>query len=314
MNKHLDLKYLYPESEPAPLHVNVIAAMNKRFEEIDHHPSPAMWNDLETTAQYLERMADGKLEPKFYLNALPAGVGKTTLVIEFVKHLIRSEDHRDIGILICVPLLEEIEALIQDIWLAKSDVAVVTGDEEFNKMGSTDANSARVLLTTQQLVERRLQNKINFADLDIFWFDGKPRQVKIWDEALMPWEELTLGVDAITRSASLIRGKNTDLADALVGLAGEIVKLSNGDQYEVLDIETVFEETYDDVHRYLFGGERKLGEEHDRRTAYVLWRLAGKQVRVRHDPAGNKILDWRDQFPEDFAPIVIFDASGRVRI
>jgi hypothetical protein len=41
--------------------------------------------------------------------------------------------------------------------------------------------------------------------------------------------------------------------------------------------------------------------------------LSGKTVRITHDPKGNTLLDYRNHLPADFFPVVILDASGRVR-
>ena len=49
----------------------------------------------------------------------------------------------------------------------------------------------------------------------------------------------------------------------------------------------------------------------DRRAAKTLWSLSGKLVRVRRD--GSVLLHYRDSLPDDFFPVLILDASGRVR-
>jgi hypothetical protein len=51
----------------------------------------------------------------------------------------------------------------------------------------------------------------------------------------------------------------------------------------------------------------------DRRAAYCLWKVSGKKVRVSKDVDGQTIIDWKRNLPDDFFPVVVFDASGRVR-
>jgi hypothetical protein len=42
--------------------------------------------------------------------------------------------------------------------------------------------------------------------------------------------------------------------------------------------------------------------------------LSGKTVSVRRDGAyGNTMLDYRETLPQGLAPLVVLDASGRVR-
>ena len=46
----------------------------------------------------------------------------------------------------------------------------------------------------------------------------------------------------------------------------------------------------------------------------ALWLLSGKTVAVRQDgPYGNTVLDYHETLPEGLAPMVVLDASGRVR-
>jgi hypothetical protein len=60
-------------------------------------------------------------------------------------------------------------------------------------------------------------------------------------------------------------------------------------------------------------GERKTKD--DQRVALTsLWLLSGKTVTIRQDGMqGNTVIDYRDTLPEDLAPMVVLDASGRVR-
>jgi hypothetical protein len=52
----------------------------------------------------------------------------------------------------------------------------------------------------------------------------------------------------------------------------------------------------------------------DQQAITALWLLSGKTVSVRHDGAfGNTVLDYRETLPEGLAPLVVLDASGRVR-
>ena len=52
-------------------------------------------------------------------------------------------------------------------------------------MGKAVVNDAQVLITTQQMVERRL-NGGNFKNASKFHFRGHPRAVRIWDESYLP--------------------------------------------------------------------------------------------------------------------------------
>jgi hypothetical protein len=58
-------------------------------------------------------------------------------------------------------------------------------------------------------------------------------------------------------------------------------------------------------------GQVTLAHEH---ALTELWLLAGKTVSVRRDGAyGNTLLDYHETLPAGLAPLVVLDASGRVR-
>lgn len=58
---------------------------------------------------------------------------------------------------------------------------------------------------------------------------------------------------------------------------------------------------------------RKLRDD-ERAVFTSLWFLSGKTVTVHRDgPLGKAVLDYRETLPPDLAPMVILDASGRVR-
>jgi hypothetical protein len=59
--------------------------------------------------------------------------------------------------------------------------------------------------------------------------------------------------------------------------------------------------------------EKKLKDD-QRMAVSSLWFLSGKTVTIRQDgKMGNTVIDYRDTLPDDLAPMVILDASGRVR-
>jgi len=267
-----------------------------------------MWAGIIDLVDALESMANGTLDPLPYLSPLDPGVGKTEAVVEFIRALMSSRAHRDVGVLICVSRLEEIKTLIEKMQLAKDDVGVYTADDDTNALGSGDIDNARILFVSQQMVNSRLSDGKAFKDLDLLHFGGSPRQVKIWDESMLPAEELTINVDALARLPSLVRKLSFPLADRLHALCEEVRALKNPTTYTVPDLEAEYDLEYEDA-KPLFSKE----PNRDREAAYTLWKLSGKTVRVAHDARGNTLLDYRDHLPDDFFPVVILDASGRVR-
>jgi hypothetical protein len=285
-----------------------ISALRSKFLEYDHAPSEAMWVGISSLVDALESMAKDTLAPLPYLSPLDPGVGKTEAVVEFIRTLLGSRLHRDIGVLICVSRLEEIATLINKMQLAKHHVAVYTTDGDTNALGSHDVDKARVLFITQQMVDSRLSDGKAFKDLSLLHFRGKPRRVKIWDEAMLPAEELTLNVDALARLPSLVRKLSSPLADRLHSLCENVRSLDNATTHKFPDLVVQYGLQYEDA-KPLFSKQ----PTRDRETAYTLWQLSGKSVRITHDLKGNILLDYRNHLPADFFPVIILDASGRVR-
>jgi hypothetical protein len=282
---------------------------------------PDVWKEQEITAKYLENMANGKLEPKAYLNSLWTGASKTSLMVCYVGVHVRLPEYEDVGILICVPFLNQIPELIKQTKLAPSQYAVYVskdatyeengGRKKYNDLGNPRVNEAQVLFTTQQMIETRLAEGKNFSDLDYMHYRGRPRKVKIWDEALVPWEELILGVFTLAAMPGLVGRLKNDLARKLLDIAAELKDKKEG-LYQFPNLEQEYGVSWHDLQNEVLTN-RDRHPSYIRRAAYTLWKISGKQVRITRDVDGNTILDWKQSLPDDFFPVVVFDASGRVR-
>jgi hypothetical protein len=146
-----------PQETQPKLSEATLAGLRAAFAASDHHPSEQMWEALTALASVLENMVEGRCAPKVYLSSLDPGVGKTQSVVHFVRALMASEAHKGVGVLLCLSRLQEISALVQEMALAETNYAVLTGNEVLNKLGLgiERANEAQVLFTTQSMIERR---------------------------------------------------------------------------------------------------------------------------------------------------------------
>jgi hypothetical protein len=278
-----------------------------------NYRSPEMRADLHKTAIHMDRIINGEVDPKYYLCDLPTGTGKTSLITGYA-HLL-SVRHPDQGVLICVPNIREIDDLVQRLkffGMNEAQIYVYTSDNKANALGCPHdkGNDASICITTQQMVKSRLFKVARFADLTEFHFKGKSRTLKLWDEALIPWEELALTVDEIAKLPSIVRRYNPSLADRLLDVSEEVRKLDNA-KYEFPDLvaECGFRE--DDFKKDVLAWR----DDSDRARLLVrtLISLCGRSVRVSKDRDLNTVLNWQNHIPDDFLPALIFDASGRVR-
>jgi hypothetical protein len=189
----------FQEAGTPTLTDEIIAGVKRRFAEYGHSPSPQHWSGLEAIAANIEAQASGTAAPNFYLSSLPTGMGKTTVLIESLRALVGRPEFEDVGAVIFVNQLEQISRLIEESGLDEHQYAVRTGkqNEELNALGNEDPREAQVLFTTQQKLPHLLRFQKDFPEISFFQFRGTPRGVRIWDEAILPAEPLTLTADEI---------------------------------------------------------------------------------------------------------------------
>lgn len=304
-----------------PLATTTITTLQDFFDvKVGHHPSTAMWQGLADLAQILERMANGDCPRQFYLSSLDPGVGKTQTIVHFIRALLSSPAHEDVGVIICVSRLNEIKSLTQGMGLSDDQYAILTADKKLNSLGSGRPRASRILFTTQQMVERRCEGH-RFEEVDTFFHRGKPRQVRIWDESILPGQTLTLNRDDIATLFRPLRGAAPDLVSDIEAMFRESGEVEDGAQYAIPDLAAKHGIDLNGVLGLLGrpnGSWRRSTQSNDSsdqiRAASDLWLLAGKAATVRRDGGyGATILDFKDTLPPDLAPVVILDASGRVR-
>jgi hypothetical protein len=147
-----------------------------------------MWASLTEAAEVFGRMAEGSLERAVYVSSLDVGVGKTSLLKQCVRALATSPEHSRVAALVCMKRLDQIDTVAREMGLGNSDYAVLTSDhDKLNTLGlgAGAAGRARVLFTTQRMVEVRSEGK-RFSDVAGFQHRGRVRQVLVWDELTTP--------------------------------------------------------------------------------------------------------------------------------
>ena len=298
---------------PGDLAERTMTALRQTFQERNHHPSDAQLASLELNAGVIEAMADGDplLQRHFYLSSLAPGIGKTTLDIEAIRQIIVMPEYSDVGVLFLIARCQEIAAIATAMGLSSDDYAVlVTESSEqckaIYKQGNTDTNAARVLFTTQAMLGKRLVHANSFEGLSAFWFQDKPRQVRIWDEAILPSRIITVSLHQIKHLfKDLSKAGFLDVLRALDKFE-ETLKAAKDQglvlvpQLDALDLGLEdLRSAFDD------DGDRKVIED--------LWELSGCCVRVRPDRANNVLVSYADTFPIDLGPMLVQDASGGLR-
>lgn len=263
---------------------------------------------LAAIAKTLEAMANGTCSSAIHLSSLDPGVGRTTTIIHFLRALLDFEHHRSVAALVCVRRREQIEAIVAEANLRPEDFAVLTADNELNALGCGLPQRARVLFTTHSMVERRCHNRC-FAEVAAFHYRGRPRAVRIWDEAILPGQTLTVSRDALGYLFEPLRAVNPALADALEDLFLELRCKADGAIHTIPDLGEMYGVDLNTALGIVNGGPAEQVA-----AVEALWFLFGKTVTIRRDGVfGNTLLDYRDTLPDDIKPLLALDASARVR-
>jgi hypothetical protein len=264
------------------------------FDGRGHYPSPEMWSALGAVAETMEQMAEGRAEPVIHLSSLDPGVGKTTAVICFLQALLASPAHDEVGAVVCVRRKDQIEAVVKEAGLAMEDFGVLTADRELNALGCGSPREARVLFTTHAMIEKRCDGR-RFADVGAFHYQGRPRAVRIWDEAILPGQTLTLRRDDRGLFAPL-RGHHPALTDAIETLFSDLKRADDGAAIRLPDLA-------EDYGVELNQALSLVSDRPELASAVeALWFLFGRHATVRRDGAyGQTMLDYRDTLPDDLA-------------
>ena len=291
----------------------VMASLAAFFSTRDHRPSAEHWHALRAIAETMEDMADGVAESKVFLSSVDPGGGKTQTVAHFARALVASAAHQNTGMVICVGRLAEAEALVAALDVPRDRLAVLTSRDSTNALGGAPVDDAQVLITTQQRVEKATADGRAFNDTVSFFYRGAPRAVRVWDEAWLPGRAATLGQDDLLFLVKLIRPMSSAFADHLLSFSASLGKQADGALVDVPDFEGEHGVALEEVLAAAIGSDSALRD--DQQNAAVALRLmSGQSVRCAHDgPGGSALLTYTDHLPEDLRPLLVLDASGRVR-
>ena len=185
---------------------------------------------------------------------------------------------------------------------------MLTSDTELNALGCGRPARARVLFTTHSMVEKRCEGR-RFSEVAALHYRGSPREVRIWDEAILPGQTLTISRDTLASLLKPLRGHYPALTEAIDDLVTKLKTEQDGTLSWLPDLGEQHGVDLNDALRVVDGGPSEQAA-----AVEALWFLFGKCVTIRRDGAyGNTMLDYRDTLPDDIKPLLALDASARVR-
>jgi hypothetical protein len=292
-----------------------------------HQPSMDQWHALEWLAEQLAKQAVGIADPVYHLSSLDPGVGKTQTLVAFIKTLLADARFDHVGIVVFANRLEELYTfptedtpeggLVFDCFgddlegaRAAGKFAVLTHDDDWNRLGCTP-NRGRVLFTTQVRLLTGARDKGSFSAITDFHYQGRLRQVRVWDETILPGYPITLDPDEALGLVHPIRTRlrKADLSKALKADMASLDGWPADTLYQMRDWGTEFDIDQEDL---ISCAPWKSGLQ---KVAAALWLLRGQVGVVRRDDytEGNTILSYAENLPADLPSMVIMDASGRCR-
>lgn len=252
----------------------------------------------------LESGLTGTLEDAYHLSPIDTGLGKSLSVATFLRCWKAQGFTPASSVLIGLSRLKEIPSYLTASGLLREDVAVLTSDRELNALGVPEGQhgDAPVMFTSQQMIERRTRGRL-FAEASEFHFHGQPRSLRIWDESLIPAEPLVLRVDELAGLPSALRHHSPELTDRIVRFLTDVWRRKDGVCAEVPgDFANLIE------------ASSKPTDQRTGAALETLGRLSGSTVHMLDAGQGDMHMAGSSPpLPADFAPVVILDASGRVR-
>ena len=125
---------------------------------------------------------------------------------------------------------------------------------------------------------------------------------------------MTLNRDALAALLQPIRTAHARLADTIEAVFFALRAVEDRGVYQLPDLAAESGLELNEVLQVIAGIPSDRARVEHEQAITELWLLAGKTVSVRRDGAyGNTMLDYRETLPAGLAPMVVLDASGRVR-
>ncbi|WP_293780408.1 hypothetical protein [Sphingosinicella sp.] len=260
-------------------------------------------NDLNNI---LLKLFEKYCERKFYLSSIDPGSGKTTLIYEFLKELDFIKCTAECSIVIFFNTIEEIKSFIAIAGLDYDDFAVWCSDSVLSSYGRGADNKelARILLTTQEKFRRYIRE--SFEKCEEFYFLGKPRSLRIWDESLLPATPRSIPMDEMVKLYAPLRHRWETFIKALEAVQTTVMARPTG---ELVEFPSFKDFPSPDQLKEIIG----ITDKH-RDLVSDLTSLQGQRLEISKDFGGGKsIIGLIRRIPDDFAPAVILDGSGRLK-
>lgn len=254
-----------------------------------------------------EASLNGELEYKYYLSSLDPGSGKTQAISCFLKAWKSNGFLPEGSVLVGVKTKDEIKGLVNRLGLDDADFACFTRDDEINALGLgwERRHEARILITTQQMILSRTGDR-SFSAASDFHFHGRPRSLRIWDESLVLAEPVMLSWGSLAALVEPLKRHHREFSQSMERFLSELPDEENS----LVTLPSEFGQ----FAAQALKDRRSLGDAYEV-TLKAIRGVAGRSfwLVAESGQSGRALVGASKPLPADFAPVIITDASGRVR-
>lgn len=281
-------------------------SMERTFEAGGHCPSTGQWEAIQDYLEHAERAANGQLDAKVFLSAIPAGTGKSVAVAAISKAVAASPDHGHVGVLIAVNRIAEAEDMATALQPVRSSLHMATGKAKAALMlplgGHMTADQAQIVVTTQAALKETLRRSKDFDQAARYHYRGRRRAVILWDEAVAFNRPVVLDNDAVGSLAKALRRQSPEAVAALKEWSAALEKAPKG-LCEVPDFAAMGVD---------FGRLEQEAETDEQATqARALSIIAGERGHVlRSNLDGSSLVTHIPELPPSLMPMIVTDASA----
>jgi len=338
--------------QPTALEQRALSLMRARFDAQRHYPSEEQHKALSDIIMCMESMRTGKSANKVFLSAIDPGIGKTSALSAYLSaylqnftskrpHYIDANGEAE-GILICINSWREIEDLLCAIRPYLSEVYVrvpkgrTFGDHHMREVYSmrnsndpnecknvvkaselaTDSDNAAVFIATHEYISRTIERFGSKQTAEPLYFHGRPRSVSVWDEAWVPAEPITVSWRQVLEVLLPISHMSEEAYKVLFGFIQDAQARKDGERMVFPNLENLGI-SYERIDQYFERCDALLSTSEVERKSTMLYACvvaSGRCVSVCNEQGyGNTVLTFTDSCPYAMTPLLVLDASGRVR-
>lgn len=244
---------------------------------------------------------------KFYLAPIAPGMGKTSNTAKWLGEWLDDGTAEKGGVILFLNTLAEVEDYASRLSDYPKSLACVTSDDKkFNGYGlpRSKANVAPILITTQQRFWDNISGA-GYEAIEDFHYKGKPRALRIWDEGMVPAQQVVVDSDDLLSLSKPLRVAHKLLLRQIKQLSAEADTLTHGQTLDIpTDIATLAKPVADKL-RGRTVDQKKLIDQ--------LKYLTTPTMEVVEYLGGRSLTGCSARVPADTAPIFILDGSGDVR-